>query len=134
MAVSTNPHLVQPTKTTWDTFRKVFNLFARCHNTYNSGKAIDDPQFGTQILILPSKKSHTIDSFLELDVKEFLDYYREKFSATILPKMHLLEDHMAEWLKRFHLGAGFMGEQGAESIHAHLNRLENNLLRNPQPS
>ena len=57
-------------------------------------------------------------------MKEFLDYYRENFSASILPKMHLLEDHMADWLKRFHLGAGFMGEQGAESIHAHLNRLQ----------
>ncbi len=31
---------------------------------------------------------------------------------------------MVDWLKRFNLGAGFMGEQGAESIHAHLNRLE----------
>jgi hypothetical protein len=38
--------------------------------------------------------------------------------------MHFLEDHMVEWLKRYHMGAGFMGEQGAESIHAHLNRLE----------
>jgi hypothetical protein len=35
-----------------------------------------------------------------------------------------MEDHMADWLRRFHLGAGMMGEQGAESIHAHLNQLE----------
>lgn len=38
--------------------------------------------------------------------------------------MHLLEDHMVPWLRRWNLGAGFMGEQGAESIHAHINRLE----------
>ena len=38
--------------------------------------------------------------------------------------MHLLEDHMVPWLRRHHLAAGIMGEQGAESIHAHLNRLE----------
>jgi CHASE3 domain sensor protein len=38
--------------------------------------------------------------------------------------MHLLEDHMVPWLRRYHLAAGIMGEQGAESIHAHLNRLE----------
>ena len=31
---------------------------------------------------------------------------------------------MIDWLKRLKLGAGLMGEQGAESIHAHLNRLE----------
>ena len=38
--------------------------------------------------------------------------------------MHLLEDHMVEWLKQYNMGAGFMGEQGAESIHSHLKRLE----------
>lgn len=38
--------------------------------------------------------------------------------------MHLLEDHVVPWIQRWGLGAGLMGEQGAESIHAHLNRLE----------
>ena len=67
---------------------------------------------------------HTYFPAVDLDVKEFLKYYRETFpDASILPKIHMLEDHMVDWLKRFHLGAGFMGEQGAESIHAHLNRL-----------
>ncbi len=31
---------------------------------------------------------------------------------------------MTPWIRRWGLGAGLMGEQGAESIHAHLNRLE----------
>lgn len=67
---------------------------------------------------------------LDLDIVQFMKFYREEFprdkfpKASILPKMHLLEDHMTDWLRRFHLGAGLMGEQGAESIHAHLNRLE----------
>ena len=39
--------------------------------------------------------------------------------------MHMLEDHYVEWLHQYYLGAGLMGEQGAaESIHAHLNRLQ----------
>ena len=51
-------------------------------------------------------------------------FYRASFpEATILPKMHLLEDHVP-WFKRWHLGFGLMGEQGAESIHAHLMKLE----------
>ena len=63
---------------------------------------------------------------LEFQIKEFMEFYRDSFPrATVLPKMHLLEDHMVPWMRRWHLGAGFMGEQGAESIHAHLNRLEN---------
>ena len=52
-------------------------------------------------------------------------FYRENFPwATVLPKMHILEDHTIQWLMRHHLGAGLMGEQGAESIHAHMMRLE----------
>lgn len=45
--------------------------------------------------------------------------------------MHLLEDHMIDMLKRFHLGAGLMGEQGAESIHAHVNRMESDYKSMP---
>lgn len=59
-----------------------------------------------------------------------MEYYRTQFprkeypKATILPKMHLLEDHMADWLRQHHLATGLMGEQGAESIHAHIHKLE----------
>ncbi len=49
------------------------------------------------------------------------DYRRNFPQATILPKMHLLEDDVVPWLRRWHIGCGFMGEQGAESIHASFN-------------
>ena len=55
----------------------------------------------------------------EENIKDFMAFYRKEFSwATILPKMHILEDHSIPWLRRFHVGAGLMGEQGAESVHA----------------
>ena len=38
--------------------------------------------------------------------------------------MHILEDNVIPWLTRWKIGAGMMGEQGAESIHAHIMRLE----------
>lgn len=61
----------------------------------------------------------------ECDIQKFLEYYRSQFpSSTVLPKMHMVEDHVIPWLKQWHLGAGLMGEQGAESIHAHINKLE----------
>lgn len=75
--------------------------------------------------------------FPDLNIKEFLSFYRKEFprekfpKATILPKIPLLEDHMLDWLRKYHLGAGLMGEQGAESIHAHLNRLESTYSSNP---
>ena len=33
---------------------------------------------------------------------------------------------MADFLRRYHFGAGFLGEQGAESIHSHLKKLAKN--------
>ena len=52
-------------------------------------------------------------------------FYRHTFSeATVLPKMHILEDHVIPWMCCWYIGSGLMGEQGAESIHAHLLRLE----------
>ena len=54
-----------------------------------------------------------------------MSYYRETFpNSTVLPKMHILESHTIPWLKRWRMGAGIMGEQGAESLHAHFMRLD----------
>lgn len=50
--------------------------------------------------------------------------YRDSFpSATVMPKMHFLEEHVVPWLRKWHIGFGMMGEQGAESIHAYFNSL-----------
>ena len=43
--------------------------------------------------------------------------------ATVLPKMHMLEEHVIPWLRKWHIGFGMMGEQGAESIHKYFNAL-----------
>ena len=60
-------------------------------------------------------------------ISTFLAHYRTSFPhATILPKMHILEDHVIPWLRQWHVGAGLMGEQGAESVHTHLHSLERN--------
>lgn len=65
-------------------------------------------------------------SFLEGNINTFMAYYRAHYpEATVIPKMHLLEDHMVPWLRRWHMATGLMGEQGAESLHAHLHKLEN---------
>ena len=51
--------------------------------------------------------------------------YRQHFpGSTVLPKMHILEDHVVPFIRKWKIAAGLMGEQGAESIHAHLNRME----------
>lgn len=57
-------------------------------------------------------------------IAKFMKFYREEFpSASVLPKMHMLEEHVIPWLQRWHVGFGLLGEQGIESIHAHFNNL-----------
>ena len=37
--------------------------------------------------------------------------------------MHFLEEHVVPWVKKWKIGFGLMGEQGAESVHAYFNGL-----------
>lgn len=62
---------------------------------------------------------------IETAVHIFVQHYRATFpSATFLPKLHMLEDHLIPWVKRWRVGCGCMGEQGAESLHAAFNNTE----------
>lgn len=64
-----------------------------------------------------------------------MEVYRGTFpAATVLPKMHLLEEHVIPWLRKWHVGFGMMGEQGAESIHKYFNSLNRTYtgVTNPQ--
>ena len=59
-------------------------------------------------------------------------YYRRHFpDTTVLPKMHFLEVHVPQWLEEWKVGLGFMGEQGAESIHSSFNTIEQSFLSMP---
>lgn len=66
-----------------------------------------------------------IPCFIGLKIKKFLAFYRDSFPhATVLPKMHLLEEHLIPFLEEFGVGLGFLGEQGAEGIHARFNNIQ----------
>jgi len=61
---------------------------------------------------------------LERAIDTWLHHYRSTFpTTTVLPKMHFLEDHAVPFIKRWHTGFGFLGEQGGESIYALFNQL-----------
>ena len=114
-----------------DRFTTAFELFAKCHKGYNSNAVDvqDIEMLGRQLLLAsyPDLIALCLLSSTDHDIVKFLTFYRATFpKATILPKMHIMEDHVIPWLKRWRIGAGMMGEQGAESIHAHLMRLERN--------
>ena len=45
--------------------------------------------------------------------------------ATVLPKIHVMEDHTIPWLRRYHVDAGLMGELARGSVHSsHMMLLE----------
>ena len=59
----------------------------------------------------------------EQNIQIFLEFYRERFDASFTPKLHILEDHVVPFLRKWRVGFGFHGEQGAESLHASFNKI-----------
>ena len=43
--------------------------------------------------------------------------------CTVTPKMHILEEHVLPFVRKWSDGCCFLGERGAESIHAYFNKL-----------
>lgn len=80
-----------------------------------------------------SKK--TIKKFLAgEDISKFMDLYKDVFPhATVTPKLHMLEDHVVPFLAKWKVGFGFLGEQGAESVHARFNSIRRNYVNIPNP-
>ena len=58
------------------------------------------------------------------NIKNFMSFDRSKFpNESVTPKLHMLEEHVVEWVKKWKAGFGLLGEQGAESIHSYFNGL-----------
>lgn len=61
----------------------------------------------------------------ESSIQKFLKQYHSMFpDSAITPKMHILQEHVLEWMKTWHVGLGLHGEQGAESVHNKFNQLQ----------
>ena len=47
--------------------------------------------------------------------------------------MHMLEDHVVDFISRWKCGFGFYGEQGGESIHNEMNQIKSRFctIKNP---
>ena len=58
---------------------------------------------------------------IESAIDDYMDFYRQNVSQSILPKHHILEDHVLTFIEQWQFGLGLHGEQGIESIHAEIN-------------
>ena len=57
-------------------------------------------------------------------MNDLLFFFHQHWSNdTIPPKLHLLDNHAADFMERWSTGHGIYGEQGAESIHKIFNIL-----------
>ena len=64
-------------------------------------------------------------SLVIMCINHIMHFYRQHFpESTVLPKMHMLESHLPDRIEKWGAGLGFMGEQGAESIHKEQNEIE----------
>ncbi len=62
---------------------------------------------------------------VNIRIRDFSALYKESFPrANFFPKLHMLEKHVVPWIKKWKVGFGLIGEQGAESIHAYFNQLK----------
>ena len=52
-----------------------------------------------------------------------MTFYRNNFAESVIPKMHILENHVIPFIKKWHVRTGLMAEQGIESIHASINSI-----------
>lgn len=121
------------------TFTKVFGLFSKCHSLYDSSKELTDANLSDLGMernmftyYYAYNISPTFPYISEKHIDEFLAFYRDTFPhATVTPKLHMLEDHVVPFLKQWKVGFGFLGEQGAESIHARFTAIRRNFTNMP---
>ncbi|XP_064399209.1 uncharacterized protein LOC135345702 [Halichondria panicea] len=103
------PAIMQRAERIHRKYSVVFALFHNCDELYNKPYSITDKEI----------------ALLGTHISTFMSFYREQFpDASVIPKVHMLETHVVDWLNEWRVGLGLMGEQGAESIHAYFNNIK----------
>lgn len=53
-----------------------------------------------------------------------MSFLRKTFPGeSVTPKLHMLENHVVDFISKWKIGLGLYGEQGGESIHPEFNML-----------
>ena len=93
-----NNHLCAMAEAVKEKFSGLFGKYSRCHMLFNSSGIVD-----------------TVE--LSIAIKDFMAYWRFNWaSESVTPKMHILEDHVVPFIKKWKLGCGFYGEQGTHTF------------------
>ena len=99
-----------------------FIRFAKCHFLYDSSSELSEKEIedlGKNSVFKSFDSLYSGYFFTEKAINSFVEYYRITFpSATFIPKMHMMEDHIVPCVIKWTVGCGLMGEQGAELWNA----------------
>ncbi|XP_066935611.1 uncharacterized protein [Clytia hemisphaerica] len=97
-------------------FKKLFEYYANCHNIIGHAEGVGND-------VIDELQSHIVN---------LMDYYRATWKKEgITPKMHLLEDHVVPFLRKWNMAFGIYGEQGMESLHVVYNGFKKNYVGMP---
>ena len=93
----------------FEKIKMLLTLYSKCDAIFNVARYLKDDE---------------ILNFQQV-VNEFMCYLREHFpDINISPKLHMLEDHMFDFLWKWKTGCGLYGEQGVESAHNGINKMK----------
>ena len=109
-------------------FKTALTLFGECHRIYNKCYVTEAELENLSMLSRKWNGNNTVVRCslipLQAPVSKASWHSTAKHSPTVLPKMHMLEEHVLPFMRKWRIGCGFLGEQGAESIHKYFNLLE----------
>ena len=71
--------------------------------------------FAVKLSVLP---------FIGAKIESFMCFFRENWPhVKITPKLHMVEQHVVDFIAKWGAAFGYYGEQGAESLHNEFNKL-----------
>ena len=61
---------------------------------------------------------------IQIQILNYTSMFRKMFPGQVFPKLHILEHHCLDWIKKFRFGMAAHGEQAGEAAHASVTMLE----------
>ncbi|XP_047138533.1 uncharacterized protein LOC124814664 isoform X2 [Hydra vulgaris] len=93
-------------------YKVLFDKFGVCHKLINSCKQFNEENI------------QNLENHIEEFMKYFMKYRNNWPNDSITPKLHMLEYHASSFIRKWGVGLGIYGEQGAESIHVEFNSMK----------
>lgn len=106
--LSQNENLHVQTSYSAQIFKHLNKLFQTIHSLISHSNKIED------------------SSWLAIDksIKTYMSFYRRKIKSPVFPKIHFLEYHCLNWIKKYGFGLGLHSEHGGEQLHRSIAILE----------